>query len=235
MPALPFAQIKPHFSWWTADGVCQILSSIFTSVYQIFLRLIYLLPAKIKYLWDPLHFAQIKTHIHWWTLVSLWSVVSYWSLYQTLWRLIGFIPIFLPLLWRTSAYCHYLGSANWTSCKTHFSVHEALVKSNQTCCAWVHKTSNKEAISHISTLLLLNLLFSYWCGCRKCTTQFLHCTMPQFSHTEPPPVKSTCMKLFAQRNLSDYSIFKICWVRWGKPHKGGPEKLLFQQTKNSNF
>ena len=108
----------------------------------------------------------------------------------------------------------------------------------QTCCEiWVHKTLYKETISHIST---------QHCSCWTwfsvtdaavesaqpsfCTARCLNLVTPNL-----PPVKSTCMKLFAQRNLSDYSIFKICWVRWGKPHKGGPEKLLFQQTKNSNF
>ena len=96
---------------------------VFHICHQIFLILAkYLLPAKIKYLWDALHFPQIKPHFHWWILVSLWSVVAYWPLNQTLWRFIDVLPKYcLPLLQRTSAAsCHYLGWANWTSCKTHF-------------------------------------------------------------------------------------------------------------------
>ena len=59
--------------------------------------------------------------------------------------------------------------------------------------------------AYFNTKLLLFYLVLVTDACRKCTTHFLHCTMPQFSHREPP-VKSDCMKLFAQRNLLDYSI-----------------------------
>ena len=59
--------------------------------------------------------------------------------------------------------------------------------------------------AYLNTILLLLNMVLVTDACRKCRTHFLHCTMPQFSHREPP-VKSDCMKLFAQRNLLDYSI-----------------------------